>query len=502
MRNNDLRKLLAGLSAACLAVSAMPVMSFAAENAVSEMLGDANCDGAVDMSDAVLIMQALANPNKYGIGGTDGHAFTEQGWKNADCNGKADGVSTDDALAIQLYLLGKGEISSGKTNEDNPAAEATKIHLKESSITVEGENATVEGTKVTITHSGEFYIDGTLNDGQIEVNVADTAADAETVKIFLNGVNITGKSAPAILVTNAENTSVNIVDGTENTITDGDTAYAGDFAKAALIEAKDDITFKGGEKGDGVLNITANTQDAVFCNNDIKINGGKINITTNNSENKTDGIKAKESVTIKSGTIAIDATGDGIKSTKDAVAFEGGSVTVKAGNDAVQAETTIDISGGYLNAGGDRGLTAVTGINITGGVVIATATDNQADDKLITAGESPVLLFNCADDTTNEKDGTWKKANNFEWDVMAPEMNVDKNSTDFNKKYKYVLISSYSLREGTAQFKNTSVNKLVTFNGTAYESNFVIKNGVNVYNDVIPTGAPEGVNVPPSENNA
>ncbi|WP_294445272.1 carbohydrate-binding domain-containing protein, partial [Ruminococcus flavefaciens] len=81
---------------------------------------------------------------------------------------------------------------------------------------------------------------------------------------------MTGKSAPAILVTNAENTSINIVDGTENTITDGETAYAGDFAKAALIEAKDDITIKGGEKGDGVLNITANVQDAISCNNDIK----------------------------------------------------------------------------------------------------------------------------------------------------------------------------------------------------------------------------------------
>lgn len=501
MRKNGLKKLFAGLSAACITATALPVMSYAAETdttAANTVVGDSNCDGDIDMSDAVLIMQALANPNKYGIGGTDEHAITEQGWKNADCNGKADGVSTDDALAIQLYLLGKGELSSGKNNEQPPVTEATKIHLKNDSITVEGENATVEGTKVTITHSGEYYIDGTLDDGQINVNILDVTADAETVKIFLNGVNITGKSAPAIIVTNAENTSINIVDDTENTITDGDTAYEGDFAKSAVIEAKDDITIKGGEKGSGILNITANTQDAVSCNNDIKINGGKINIITNNSENKTDGIKAKKSVTIKKGTVEIDATGDGIKSSKDAVAIEGGSVAVKAGNDAVQAETTIDISGGALIAGGDRGLTAVTGVNITGGVVVATAVDNQADEKLITAGNQPVLLFNCIADSTNEKDGTWKKANNFEWAVMAPEMNVNKDSTIFQKKYKYVLISTNSLQEGTAQFKNTSTEKLVTFNGSANESNFVIKKGVNVYNDVNPAGAEEGTVVPPS----
>ena len=56
------------------------------------------------MSDAVMIMQALSNPNKYGRGGTDKNAITEQGWANADCNGANDGVSNNDALAIQMYL--------------------------------------------------------------------------------------------------------------------------------------------------------------------------------------------------------------------------------------------------------------------------------------------------------------------------------------------------------------------------------------------------------------
>ena len=487
MRNNGLRKLLAGLSAACIAAAAMPVMSLAAETEVSTVVGDSNCDGSVDMSDVVLIMQAMANPNKFGLGGTDEHAITEQGWKNADCNGKADGVSTDDALAIQLYLLGKGELSSGKTDEQPPVVEATKIHLKNTTITVEGENATVEGTTVTITHSGEFYIDGTLDDGQINVNIADETADAETVKIFLNGVNITGKSAPAILVTNAENTSINIVDGTENTITDGETAYAGDFAKAAVIEAKDDITIKGGEKGDGVLNITANVQDAISCNNDIKVNGGIINITTNNSEAKTDGIKAKKSVTIKDGTLDIDATGDGIKSTKDAVAFAGGITRIKAGNDAVQAETTIEISDGKLVAGGDRGLTAVTGINITGGTVIATATDNQADEKLMSGTTQTTALLNCIADPTNEKDGTWKKDNS----IVTGSLDVK-----YTKKFKYVLISDKSINGAkSCGFKNLSTGAAVTHTD-GKQTQFQLSL-VTVFNNVDPSGAGSGTIVEP-----
>jgi hypothetical protein len=67
--------------------------------------GDANCDGEIDMSDAVLIMQALANPNKYGIGGTDKDALTQQGYANADVDTGSKGLTTGDALRIQQYLL-------------------------------------------------------------------------------------------------------------------------------------------------------------------------------------------------------------------------------------------------------------------------------------------------------------------------------------------------------------------------------------------------------------
>ena len=68
--------------------------------------GDVNCDSDVDLSDAVLIMQSLANPNKYGRNGSDSHHITAQGLANADCTGHNDGVTSNDAQAIQKYLLG------------------------------------------------------------------------------------------------------------------------------------------------------------------------------------------------------------------------------------------------------------------------------------------------------------------------------------------------------------------------------------------------------------
>ncbi len=68
--------------------------------------GDANCDGEVDMSDVVLVMQALANPNKFAIGGSDAKALTPQGEVNADVDKASEGLTPSDALTIQKFLLG------------------------------------------------------------------------------------------------------------------------------------------------------------------------------------------------------------------------------------------------------------------------------------------------------------------------------------------------------------------------------------------------------------
>lgn len=69
------------------------------------MRGDANCDGNVDMSDVVLIMQSLASPNKYGLGGTEKSAITKQGQANGDVDDSSKGITSGDALKIQKWLL-------------------------------------------------------------------------------------------------------------------------------------------------------------------------------------------------------------------------------------------------------------------------------------------------------------------------------------------------------------------------------------------------------------
>lgn len=478
MKKFNSKKVIAALSAAALTTScSIPLLSVnAAETPV--VYGDVNEDGSVTIADATALLQYIGNPDKYSL--------TDSAKNNADVYNRGDGISGTDALSIQKFEAGviTSLPESWKDGGTDPVTAETLIHLKGDTAEIEGENAEVNGSVITITHSGIYYVDGTLNDGQINVNIADETADAETVKIFLNGVNITGKSAPAILVTNAKNTSLNIVDGTSNTITDGDTAYTGDNLGAALIEAKDDITVKGGELGTGTLDITANTQNAITCNNDIKFTGGITTITTLNAVDKTNAVNGKTSVTVKGGTLNIDAEGDGLKSSKGSVAIENGTLSIKAGNDAIQAETTIDISGGSVVAGGDRGLTAITGINITGGNVVATATDNQADTAILNAAQN-TLVFNCIDDSTNQ-DGMWKKANSFGWDVTDPISSTSYMATKFTKKYKYVLISNDNFSEGAYTFRNDSTRAIITHDAA---DSFEVKTGLNVYENVDPSGS-------------
>ncbi len=67
--------------------------------------GDANCNGEVRLNDAVLIMQAIGNPDVYGVNGSDETHITEKGIINGDVANTGDGLTNADALAIQEYLI-------------------------------------------------------------------------------------------------------------------------------------------------------------------------------------------------------------------------------------------------------------------------------------------------------------------------------------------------------------------------------------------------------------
>ena len=60
--------------------------------------GDTNCDGLVDISDAVLLKCYIINNKKY--------AISAQGTLNADVHGNNNGLNAQDAVSIQKFVLG------------------------------------------------------------------------------------------------------------------------------------------------------------------------------------------------------------------------------------------------------------------------------------------------------------------------------------------------------------------------------------------------------------
>ncbi len=73
----------------------LPLMTIEVDvtNAIN---GDANCDGKFTIADSTAILQALGNPDKYGL--------SLEGEYNADCSGTFDGVTAADAVFIQRKL--------------------------------------------------------------------------------------------------------------------------------------------------------------------------------------------------------------------------------------------------------------------------------------------------------------------------------------------------------------------------------------------------------------
>ncbi|EWM55309.1 hypothetical protein [Ruminococcus flavefaciens] len=84
----------------------LPPVKFSPDSSAAPMVyemdavrsGDTNSDGKMDLADAINIMQSLANPDKYKL------SMSER--FNGDLDDTGNGITPNDAVAIQERLLG------------------------------------------------------------------------------------------------------------------------------------------------------------------------------------------------------------------------------------------------------------------------------------------------------------------------------------------------------------------------------------------------------------
>ena len=220
---------------------------------------------------------------------------------------------------------------------------------------------------MSITKAGTYRLTGTLEDGNISVNVGNE----ELVTLVLDNVNITSSEGPAIYVENADKVIIVLEEGTTNTLTDG-TTYA-DEEIDGCIYSKDDLVITG----KGNLNVVANYLDGIVGKDDLKIIEANINVTAND-----DGIRGKDSLEIKDATIKVVSKGDGIKTTNDTeedkgyIIIENGNIIIESQVDGIQAETNLKIDGGsYEVTAGDDGIHANGMLQIDDGTFNITAAE-------------------------------------------------------------------------------------------------------------------------------
>lgn len=118
-------------------------------------------------------------------------------------------------------------------------------------IELNGDNATFDSTAavlfedntLTIKAGGTYVLSGSL-DGQVIVD----SENKNTVRLVLNGVEINSAETSAIHIANAEKAFISLAEGTENSVSDGET-YVFDDAEEdepnAAIFSKSDLTING-----------------------------------------------------------------------------------------------------------------------------------------------------------------------------------------------------------------------------------------------------------------
>lgn len=284
------------------------------------------------------------------------------------------------------------DTSSNEAVFRTPAAvdltDAVTVCLEGTTARIDGKGAGVSDGVVTITAAGTYVFSGTLTEGRVLVD-----AKGEEVILVLNGADIACSYGSPIYIHKSSTTTLHLMEGTENTLTDGAAyTFADEYSSEtddepnACLYSKSDLVIQGA----GSLTVNANYNNGITSKDTLEIYD--LTLTVNAVNN---GINGKDSNRIDSSAITVVSGGDAIRSTNDTgetlgwVSISNSILDLTAGEDGIQAETSLTISSGSYT--------------ITSGSGSGMQPSDDTSAKGIKAGttltlSSGVYMLDCSDD--------------------------------------------------------------------------------------------------------
>lgn len=276
---------------------------------------------------------------------------------------------------------------------DYTTANATLVTLTDSSATAKGKYTgyEIDGTDVSITAAGTYVFSGDCDNGSITVKKGVTG-----VTIVLNGLTLTNDDSAAITLNKTAEASLIAAAGTTNTVADTE----GSNDENAAVKVKSGAALAIG--GTGTLTVDGNAKNGIKGAADAVITVAEVKLNINAAD---DGLSCDDELKITGGTLSITAGGDAVKASPDTgdtenqdttslgnVTISGGTLTLNATEDGIQADGDLTISGGTFHVktnGGHttaltddsascKGFKAGKTLTVTGG----TLTVDSADDAL------------------------------------------------------------------------------------------------------------------------
>ena len=278
---------------------------------------------------------------------------------------------------------------------------AVRIQLNGNSATATSDKVQISGNTITIIEEDTYILSGTLDNGTVVVNAADSAK----IHLVFDGVNINSNDSAALLILSADKVTVTLASDKNSLSNSGYFAPVDALNVNAALYSKEDLSLNGS----GSLTINSPAGHGISCKDDLVLAGGSYTI-----EAASHGLDANDSIRLTASTLHVEAGKDGIhaENTDDTtlgfVYIADGTYHINANDDGISAGAYLQIEDGSFDItttaassstdASGKGLKSVNSMQISSGSFAITSFDDGIHSNADVTIHNGSFTINTQDD--------------------------------------------------------------------------------------------------------